>query len=161
VRPVFVAQSLSPSLLCGSREHAKLFANQTEDQPWPTCQPDRLRCTATTYTYITIREHFRSRPACASKLASNFPVQAGRLSDDPIGPHPISQFAVIFEPDAFQAVIPWLMLNRQGLDILVHPLTDDMVDDHSVYALWLGTPIKLKLETMQRRGYSAALLPAA
>jgi DOPA 4,5-dioxygenase len=95
------------------------------------------------------------------QLASNFPVQAGRLSDDPMGPHPISQFAVIFEPDAFQAVIPWLMLNRQGLDILVHPLTDDMVDDHSVYALWLGTPIKLKLETMQRRGYSAALLPAA
>ena len=49
----------------------------------------------------------------------------------------------------------------QGLDILVHPLTDDMVDDHSVYALWLGTPVKLKLETMQRRGYGAALLPAA
>ena len=53
------------------------------------------------------------------------------------------------------------MLNREGLDILVHPLTDDMVDDHTVYALWLGTPIKLKLDTMQRRGYTAALLPAA
>jgi DOPA 4,5-dioxygenase len=53
------------------------------------------------------------------------------------------------------------MLNRQGLDILVHPLTDDMVDDHSVYALWLGTPIELRLNTMQRRGYSAALLPSA
>ena len=52
------------------------------------------------------------------------------------------------------------MLNRQGLDILVHPLTDDMVDDHSVYALWLGTPIELRLNTMQRRGYSAALLPS-
>jgi aromatic ring-cleaving dioxygenase len=53
------------------------------------------------------------------------------------------------------------MLNREGLDILVHPLTDDMVDDHTVYALWLGTPIKLKLDTMQRRGYSEALLPKA
>jgi len=51
------------------------------------------------------------------------------------------------------------MLNREGLDILVHPLTDDMVDDHSVYALWLGTPIKLKLDTMQRRGYRPELLP--
>ncbi len=61
----------------------------------------------------------------------------------------------------FQSVVPWLMLNREGVDILVHPLTDDMVDDHSVYALWLGTPVKLKLDTMQRRGYQAALLPTA
>jgi len=94
-------------------------------------------------------------------LGANFPVQLGRFSDAPVGPHPVSQFAVIFEPDAFQTVVPWLMLNRAGLDILVHPLTDDMVDDHTVYALWLGSPVTLKLDTMQRRGYSAALLPAA
>ena len=61
----------------------------------------------------------------------------------------------------FQSVVPWLMLNREGVDILVHLLTDDMVDDHSVYAVWLGTPIKLKLDTMQRRGYRAELLPTA
>jgi aromatic ring-cleaving dioxygenase len=107
------------------------------------------------------KETFPVAASLREQLAANFPVQTGRFSDDPIGPHPVSQFAVIFEADAFQAVIPWLMLNRQGLDILVHPLTEDMVDDHSVYALWLGSPIKLKLETMQRRGYSAALLPAA
>lgn len=94
-------------------------------------------------------------------LGANFPVQLGRFSDAPVGPHPVSQFAVIFETDAFQSVVPWLMLNRAGLDILIHPLTDDMVDDHTVYALWLGSPITLKLDTMQRRGYSAALLPAA
>jgi len=94
-------------------------------------------------------------------LAANFPVKVGRLSDEPVGPHPVSQFAAIFETDAFQTVVPWLMLNRAGLDILIHPLTDDMVDDHSVYALWLGAPIALRLDTMQRRGYGAALLPAA
>ncbi len=94
-------------------------------------------------------------------LGANFPVKVGRLSDEPIGPHPVSQFAAIFEADAFQTVVPWLMLNRLGLDILIHPLTDDMVDDHSIYALWLGSPIELKLNTMQRRGYGAALLPAA
>jgi aromatic ring-cleaving dioxygenase len=94
-------------------------------------------------------------------LGEKFPVRVGRLNNDPIGPHPVSQFAAIFETEAFQAVIPWLMLNREGLDILIHPLTDDMVDDHTVYALWLGSPIRLKLDTMQRRGYGAALLPAA
>ena len=93
------------------------------------------------------------------QLVAGFPVELGRFSDDPVGPHPVSQFQVIFKPDAFQSVVPWLMLRREGLDILVHPLTDDMVDDHTVYALWLGTPIGLRLDTMQRRGYSAALLP--
>ena len=91
-------------------------------------------------------------------LASNFPVQVGR-NQGIAGPHPVPQMQVIFKTDAFQSVVPWLMFNREGLDILVHPLTDDMVDDHTVYALWLGTPIGLRLDTMQRRGYSAALLP--
>ena len=94
-------------------------------------------------------------------LAAKFPVELGRFSGDPVGPHPVSQFQIIFKCDAFESVVPWLMLNREGLNILVHPLTDDMLDDHTVYALWLGTPITLKLDTMQRKGYSAALLPAA
>jgi aromatic ring-cleaving dioxygenase len=94
-------------------------------------------------------------------LAAGFPVELGRFSGEQVGPHPVPQFQVIFKQDAFQSVVPWLMLNREGLDILVHPLTDDMVDDHTVYALWLGAPIKLKLDTMQRRGYSEALLPKA
>lgn len=99
--------------------------------------------------------------ALRDTLAAGFPVQVGRLNDAPVGPHPVSQFAAIFKPDAFQTVVSWLMLNRRGLDILIHPLTDDMVDDHSVYALWLGSPVDLKLDTMQRRGYGEALLPAA
>ncbi len=94
-------------------------------------------------------------------LAANFPVELGRFSGEQVGPHPVPQFQIIFKTAQFQNVVPWLMLNRERLDILVHPLTDDMVDDHSVYALWLGTPVKLKLDTMQRRGYQAALLPTA
>jgi aromatic ring-cleaving dioxygenase len=94
-------------------------------------------------------------------LAATFPVELGRFSGEAVGPHPVPQFQVIFKQAEFQSVVPWLMLNREGLDILVHPLTDDMVDDHTVYALWLGTPIRLKLDTMQRRGYGAALLPTA
>lgn len=96
-----------------------------------------------------------------SELVEHFPVRAGDMSDEPRGPHPISQFQVIFKPDAFQDVVPWMMLHRQGLDILVHPLTDDMVDDHTDYAIWMGTPVALRIDTLKRRGYSAALLPGA
>ncbi len=94
-------------------------------------------------------------------IGSRFVVELGGFSDEPRGPHPISQFNVIFQTKEFQNVVPWLMLNREGLDVLVHPLTDDMVDDHSVYALWLGTPVELKLDTLRGRDYGAALLPSA
>ncbi len=67
-------------------------------------------------------------------LAADFPVEPGRFSGEPVGLHPVSQFQVIFKPDAFQSVVPWLMLNREGLDVLVHRTTDDMVDDRTVYA---------------------------
>jgi aromatic ring-cleaving dioxygenase len=94
-------------------------------------------------------------------LAANFPVELGRFSGAQVGPHPVPQFQIIFNKGQFQSVVPWLMLNREGLDILIHPLTDDIVDDHTIYALWLGVPIKLKLDTMQRRGYQPALLPTS
>jgi DOPA 4,5-dioxygenase len=94
-------------------------------------------------------------------IVSRFAAEPGVFSDEPRGPHPISQFNVIFKSEEFQHIVPWLMFNRDGLDVLVHPLTDDMVDDHTVYALWLGAPVGLKLDTMQRKGYDADLLPTA
>ena len=93
------------------------------------------------------------------RIAGRFPVELGRFSDDPIGPHPISQFAVIIKTEQFQEVVPWLMFNRGGLDVLVHPLTDNSVDDHSVYALWLGAPVPMKLDGL-RPTYRAELLPS-
>ena len=50
----------------------------------------------------------------------------------------------IFETPEFQNIVPWLMLNREGLDVLVHPLTESSYDDHSKNALWLGTPQPLR-----------------
>jgi DOPA 4,5-dioxygenase len=94
------------------------------------------------------------------RLSAAYPVEMGAFSGERVGPHPIPQFQIIFTKAQFANVVPWLMLNREGLDILVHPLTDDMVDDHTVYALWLGKPVELVLDHMQRRGYRDALLPS-
>ncbi len=94
-------------------------------------------------------------------LISRFPVKPGGFSDDPIGPHPVSQFNVMFETDAFQEVVPFLMFHRDNLAVLVHPLTDDMYADHSDHALWLGPPVDLKLDGMRQRQYRDALLPTA
>jgi len=81
-------------------------------------------------------------------IIGRFKVEPGGFSDEPRGPHPISQFNVIFETPEFQNIVPWLMLNRDGLDVLVHPLTTDAVEDHSSYAIWLGNPVELKLHTL-------------
>ena len=94
-------------------------------------------------------------------LKAKFKVEGGSLSDEPRGPHPISQFNVIFETPEFQAVVPWLMLNRDGLDILVHPLTDSSLNDHTDFAMWLGTPVELKTEILQHRPVGDALLPTS
>jgi aromatic ring-cleaving dioxygenase len=91
-------------------------------------------------------------------VGSKFAVEYGRFSDEPIGPHPVSQFNIIFKAEQFQNVVPWLMLNRDGLDVLVHPLTDSSYDDHSRNALWLGTPVPLRLDIL-RPTYRTELLP--
>jgi aromatic ring-cleaving dioxygenase len=51
------------------------------------------------------------------------------------------------------------MLNREGLDVLVHPLTDSSFDDHGKNALWLGTPVPVKLDVLRSR-YRPEQLPA-
>jgi aromatic ring-cleaving dioxygenase len=91
-------------------------------------------------------------------IASTLGVEVRELSDEPRGPHPVPQFRFTFTAAQFGNVVPWLMLNRQGLDVLVHPLTDNSYDDHSRYAVWLGSPVALRLGTM-RRGYRAEQYP--
>jgi DOPA 4,5-dioxygenase len=43
------------------------------------------------------------------------------------------------------------MLNREGLDVLVHPRTGgDAMGDHLVRSLWLGQKLDLNLEVLGR-----------
>jgi aromatic ring-cleaving dioxygenase len=93
-------------------------------------------------------------------IVGKFAVTPGAFSDEPRGPHPTSQFNVIFEAPEFQNLVPWLMLNREGLDVLVHPLSGSNYDDHTRYAIWLGAPVPLKLERLSGK-LPADLLPAA
>ena len=52
------------------------------------------------------------------------------------------------------------MLNREGLDVLIHPLTDSSYDDHSKNALWIGTPVPMRLDIL-RPTYPTELLPSS
>jgi aromatic ring-cleaving dioxygenase len=104
----------------------------------------------------------QTKPAAArlrETIISKFAVEPRDLSDAPRGPHPISQFNVVFKVEQFQELVPWLMLNRAGLDVLVHPLTESSYDDHSKNALWLGTPVPMKLDVL-RPTYRPEQFPA-
>lgn len=76
--------------------------------------------------------------ALRDTIGAGFEVEIGRVHRKPVGPHPHWSFQVAFTPEQFGAVVPFLMLNRDGLDVLVHPQTGDAVPDHFDHAVWLG-----------------------
>lgn len=83
-------------------------------------------------------------------MAERFTVTLGRWHDALVGPHTASMYQVAFEVAEFPRLVPWLMLNRSGMSILVHPLTGDDYEDHGRFSLWLGPPLPLKLEVLRR-----------
>ncbi len=79
-----------------------------------------------------------------------FHVTLGKIHENPIGPHPQSMYQVAFKPGQFSRIVPWLMLNRQGLSVLVHPNTGRDVEDHKNYPLWLGRSLLLDLDKLTK-----------
>lgn len=83
-----------------------------------------------------------------TRIADRFSVRLGRWHDEPVGPHPLAMFQVAFLPALFPTLVPWLMLNRAGLNVLVHPNTGAPRADHLVHAAWLGAVLPLKGEVL-------------
>ena len=47
------------------------------------------------------------------------------------------------------AVLAHLMVNHGPLQVLIHPVTDDELMDHTHHALWLGQPQPLNLAVLR------------
>ena len=70
------------------------------------------------------------------EIARAFPqARLGRWHDAPVGPHPIAMYQIAFEPELFATLVPYLMLNRRDLAVLVHPETGNDYRDHSRHAM--------------------------
>jgi aromatic ring-cleaving dioxygenase len=85
-------------------------------------------------------------------IGARFEVKLGRWHDRPVGPHPKSMYQLAFAVPEFSRLVPWLMLNRAGLSVLVHPVTGDDYEDHAYHPLWLGTALPLDLESLREPG---------
>lgn len=97
----------------------------------------------------------RTREAAATVRAglAAFKVQLGSWHDEPVGPHLDAMYQAVFAAEEFGNIVPWLMLHREGLSVLVHPSTGDGYGDHLDRSLWLGDKLKLN-EAVLRRGAS-------
>ncbi|MGH7062900.1 MAG: DOPA 4,5-dioxygenase family protein [Stellaceae bacterium] len=87
-------------------------------------------------------------------IGERFESRLGNWHDEPVGPHPIAMYQVAFAAAEFPLLVPWLMLNRDGLNVLVHPSTGDSLADHTRHALWLGDRLPLRLDILRRAAVS-------
>lgn len=72
------------------------------------------------------------------QMSARFRLALGRIHDKLVGPHAKPMYQVGFDAATFASFVPWLMLNRRGLSILIHPNTGAERDDHLEKSMWLG-----------------------
>jgi aromatic ring-cleaving dioxygenase len=83
-------------------------------------------------------------------MAAAFPeATIGRWHDELVGPHLKSMYQVAFPYTLLASFLPCLMLNRDGLTILLHPGTGNAYADHTEHAVWLGGMLPLKLDVLR------------
>jgi aromatic ring-cleaving dioxygenase len=97
------------------------------------------------------------------RVAAAFPAATlGRWHDAPVGPHTRSMYQIAFPSQLLATFLPWLMLNRDDLTILLHPETGDAYADHTDHAVWFGAILPLRLDVLRDvQTVSAATATAA
>lgn len=92
-----------------------------------------------------LAERLRERVALAFPQA-----RLGRWHDELVGPHSQSMYQIAFPSSVLAAFLPWLMLNRGSLSVLLHPGTGNDYRDHTAHAAWLGPALKLRLSAFRK-----------
>ena len=83
-----------------------------------------------------------------ARVEERFTVRMGRWHDVPVGPHPSAMYQIQFMPDQFPGLVPFVMMNRQGLTVLLHPQSGRPREDHTLNAVWMGEILPLKTEML-------------
>jgi DOPA 4,5-dioxygenase len=120
----------------------------------PTSAPPRDSASITHYHAHIYYDPNATRDRAArlrERVAAVFPAATlGRWHDALVGPHPQSMYQIAFPREMLAAFVPWLMLNRDGLTVLLHPETGDDLIDHTEHAVWYGAMLPLRLEMFKK-----------
>lgn len=84
-------------------------------------------------------------------IGQRFSVLLGRWHDRLVGPHTRPMYQVAFAVAEFPRFVPWLMINRRGLAVLIHPDTGQPRSDHLTHAMWLGEILALNAEPLSEQ----------
>jgi len=96
------------------------------------------------HIYFHNAEERERAAALREQIGQKFLVQLGRWHDKPVGPHQRAMYQVAFNPEIFAGFVPWLMLNRNNLTVLLHPNTGHPRADHLINAAWLGEKLNIE-----------------
>ena len=100
------------------------------------------------HIYFDGAEQRRIAEILREEIAARFAVRIGRWHDRLVGPHTRPMYQLAFLPEEFPRLVPWLMINRRGLAVLIHPNTGRPKADHLMQALWLGEILDVAGETL-------------
>lgn len=91
----------------------------------------------------------KARRVCEA-CRDTFGIVMGRMHERPVGPHPDWSCQLLVPHARLADVMRWLMLNRDGLVVLIHPETGDHLKDHSDHAVWMGAVRPLDLSIFKK-----------
>ncbi|MGA9013005.1 MAG: DOPA 4,5-dioxygenase family protein [Acetobacteraceae bacterium] len=79
-------------------------------------------------------------------------MRMGSWHDEQVGPHVQAMYQIAFPPELFPTLVPFIMMNRMGLTVLVHPQSGRPRDDHTLNAMWMGEVLPVKTEVLREVG---------
>lgn len=71
------------------------------------------------------------------------------MVDRAVGPHPIPMFEADFKSIHYPEIGGFIDLHRDGLSVLLHPVSPDEVRDHTTDAVWLGEKVELNVKFLE------------
>jgi DOPA 4,5-dioxygenase len=120
--------------------HVYFFFNAPQDVEAAVAIRDKLVAAVAAGEFVAVCDGVTSKMLPGLKEATIPPINM-----HPIGPHPCGSFEVWVPDVSFAAVHSWFMLHRGDTSVLVHPLTERMLLDHTHRAMWLGPSFRLNL----------------
>jgi DOPA 4,5-dioxygenase len=100
------------------------------------------------HVYYDAATREQARQLCEA-AGKRFPLTVGRMHDNPVGPHPRGSCQLAFDAAHLAEVLPWLVLNRDGLTVFTHAETGNAIKDHTAHVIWLGPSETLDLAKLE------------